>query len=79
MTAIPVIAQGSANARAVKNWQGLLVAAGYDLGISGTRGDGIDGVFGAATTAATKDLQATAKITVDGTVGPQTWTSALTA
>jgi hypothetical protein len=79
MATIPVIAKGSKNVQAVKNWQGLLIAREYNLGTTGPRKDGVDGVFGAATDTATRAFQKAAKVTVDGQVGPQTWTAALAA
>lgn len=38
----------------------------------------VDGTFGSSTKSATRAYQSTAKITVDGVVGPKTWTAAFT-
>lgn len=78
MATIATIQNGSADTQAVKNWQGLLVARGYDIGTTGTRKDGVDGSFGVSTETATRAFQTAAKIGVDGVVGQQTWTAALT-
>lgn len=62
----------------VRRVQGLLVAAGHDLGVTGLRKDGIDGTYGPATVAAVRSLQAACGITQDGAVGPgQTWPALL--
>jgi peptidoglycan hydrolase-like protein with peptidoglycan-binding domain len=79
VASIPVIAKNSTDAQAVKNWQGLLVARGYNLGVTGARKDGVDGVFGSTTDAATRDFQKAKGIGVDGTVGPATYGAALSA
>jgi peptidoglycan hydrolase-like protein with peptidoglycan-binding domain len=79
MASIVTIAKGSTNVQAVKNWQGLLVAREYNLGTTGPKKDGVDGAFGATTDSATRAFQKAAGITVDGEVGPQTWTAALSA
>jgi len=74
---LPVLKQGASGVM-VRRVQGLLVAAGYDLGTSGPRRDGIDGSFGAATDKALRALQKAAGIAVDGIVGPeQTWPALL--
>lgn len=73
MRDLPTLKQGDTGPD-VRRVQGLLVAAGHDLGVTGLRKDGIDGDFGAGTTAAVKSLQAATGITQDGKVGPdQTW------
>lgn len=62
----------------VRRVQGLLVAAGHDLGTTGLRKDGIDGVYGAGTAAAVRSFQAGVHLTQDGVVGPaQTWPALL--
>lgn len=76
MATIPEVESGSTG-QAVKNWQGLLVAHGYSLGDTGQFKDGVDGDFGAKTKSATEEFQTAAKISVDGVVGPETWTAAL--
>jgi len=76
---IPVISVGSGNLQAVKNWQGILVAHGYDLGTTGVRGDGVDGTFGQTTKARTESFQKAKGLKQDGQVGPETWTAGLSA
>lgn len=77
MQQLPTLKQG-ATGPMVRRVQGLLVAAGHDLGTTGLRKDGIDGTFGKATDAAVRSLQAALHITQDGIVGPaQTWPALL--
>lgn len=74
---LPTLKQGDTGPM-VRRVQGLLVAAGHDLGTTGLRKDGIDGTYGPATVAAVKSLQAAFRITQDGVVGPaQTWPALL--
>jgi len=53
----------------VRSAQGLLFSRGHPVAI--------DGAFGPATEAAVKALQSASGITVDGVVGPDTWTKLL--
>ena len=80
MASIQTVQKGSTG-QTVKNWQGLLVAHGYGqtLGAAGPRKDGVDGVFGASTDKATRQLQSDLKVTggVDGVAGSHSWTAAL--
>jgi hypothetical protein len=69
---LPVLKLGAAGPM-VRRLQGLLVAAGYDLGTTGLRKDGIDGTFGNATAEGVRTAQKTAGITQDGVAGPATW------
>lgn len=78
LAGIPEVRKGSPGRQAVANWQGLLVAHGHDIGVSGLRGDGIDGVFGDLTDTATRAFQAAAGLAVDGIAGPETYRAALT-
>lgn len=73
---ISEVKKGSSG-QAVRNWQGILVAHGYDLGASGQFRDGVDGVFGDVTDERTRDFQKAKSLEVDGEVGQQTWTAAL--
>src|SRR5579875_699448 len=71
---VPVLRQGSSDVSGsgpqfVHRWQGILVSYGENIKI--------DGVFGPATDAATRRVQARIGVTVDGIVGPVTWTRAL--
>ena len=65
VTELPQISAGSKNEAAVRTVQGLCVARGHNITV--------DGSFGPATQAAVRDVQAAAKVTVDGIVGPLTW------
>lgn len=53
---------------AVEILQTILAMKGYDLGP-----DGIDGIYGNATTSAVKEFQENSRIKVDGIVGTETW------
>ena len=64
MRQLPTLAQGSAG-EDVRSVQALCTARGH--------GTAVDGVFGPLTKAAVEAVQTTAKIGVDGIVGPQTW------
>jgi hypothetical protein len=68
MTEIPTVQAGSVG-QPVRNWQALLGAHGHSVTV--------DGSFGPGTEAATRAFQAAEKISVDGVVGPATWTAAL--
>jgi lysozyme len=73
MQQLPTLKQG-ASGPMVRRVQGLLVAAGHDLGTTGLRKDGIDGAFGITTDKALRNFQAATGLHVDGEVGPaQTW------
>lgn len=76
MATISTVKQGD-RGQPVKNWQGLLVAHGHQLGTSGPAGDGVDGVFGQKTQAGTLDFQRASGLKEDGLVGRNTWTAAL--
>jgi hypothetical protein len=77
MSVIAEIKKGSTG-QAVRNWQGVLVAHGYDLGASGQFRDGIDGSFEDVTDEKTREFQKSKSLKDDGIVGQQTWTAALT-
>lgn len=64
MQALPVLKQG-ASGGGVRTVQGGLCARFYPVAI--------DGVFGAKTDAAVRQLQQHRGLTVDGVVGPKTW------
>ena len=67
----PVIRKGSKGA-AVTEAQKRLIAHGFSVGSWGADGD-----FGDATEKATRAFQSARKLTVDGIIGPQTWTELL--
>lgn len=61
----------------VQSLQSLLVGFGYDLGNYGSRGNGVDGIFGEATDEAVRAFQKLHNLTVDGLVGKDTWSHLL--
>lgn len=65
-TANPILRQGS-QGQSVKTLQQLLTAVGYPLAA--------DGIFGDRTEAAVKKFQKDNGLTVDGIVGPKTWST----
>ena len=71
MDKLPVLRRGS-KGQAVRNWQGLLLAAGR-------RGISVDGDFGPVTERVTRQWQTAAKAPggSDGIVGPGSWGRAL--
>lgn len=82
MQELPMVREGSTDAKAVRTIQGALIARAADhgasarLGASGPDRDGVDGVFGPKTRAAVVEAQRAAGFTAreqDGIVGPQTW------
>jgi Putative peptidoglycan binding domain len=72
VTELGIIRQGDTGER-VKTVQGLLLARGYAIGVSGVLTAGVDGVFGPLTASAVHQLQAKHGLTADGIVGPATW------
>lgn len=79
MASLPVVGPGSTNATVVRKLQGLLVADGFLAPITGLRTSAIDGIYGAATTAAVKKAQGAHKVAQDGIVGPVTWAILVTS
>ena len=73
---LPTLKQG-ATGPMVRRVQGLLVAAGHDLGTTGLRRDGIDGSYGPATGMQVKLFQQATGIAQDGVVGAVTWAKLL--
>jgi hypothetical protein len=76
MRQLPELRQGASGVM-VRRAQALLVAAGYDLGTTGPRKDGVDGTFGDATGKALRAAQKAAGIAQDGICGPATWQALL--
>ena len=70
MATYSTIKRGSSDKTAIKTWQNYLKSQGYDIGKSG-----VDGIFGSATDAATRQYQKDKGLTVDGIVGANTWGS----
>lgn len=68
---LPVLKKGAKNG-AVFGLQALLLGYGYDLGEKK-----LDGSFGPATETVVKQFQLERDLTVDGSVGPGTWTELL--
>ncbi|MDN5931830.1 MAG: CHAP domain-containing protein [Pseudonocardia sp.] len=64
--AVNVLRKGSADERAIREAQTLLVAAGFPLGL-------VDGDFGRRTEGAVKAFQASRGLVVDGVIGEVTW------
>jgi hypothetical protein len=56
----------------VAEFQGILIALGYDLGKTGA-----DGNFGTETRSAVRAFQSDNELTPDGVAGPNTWKKAL--
>lgn len=73
---ITTVKKGSTG-QPVRNWQGVLVGYGHNLGTSGQFHDGIDGTFGDITYSRTTEFQKAHGLKPDGVVGPLTWTAAL--
>ena len=67
ITALPILAQGSTGSD-VKWAQYLLVLKTLNY-------DQVDGIFGPKTDAAVREFQRYSGLTVDGEVGPQTWSA----
>ncbi len=70
--------QGKAHTRPdVANAQGLMLANGHKDQNSATPETATDGWFGTGTDQATRDFQTERHLTVDGVIGPKTWTALL--
>ena len=68
----PQLRYGS-HGEAVRDLQARLHTLGFDLGHTGPKHDGVDGVFKSRTRDAVKAFQDRKHIQIDGVVGPQTW------
>lgn len=68
---VSVLKKGS-KGKQVRALQALLVGYGYSCGSSG-----VDGSFGSATDKAVRNYQKAMGLSVDGSVGPQTWAKLL--
>lgn len=66
---VPVVLRLGSTGAEVTRWQTFLLERGHDP-------QGIDGIYGTNTKAATEAFQAAEGITVDGVVGPQTFAAA---
>ena len=69
---MPMLKQG-AKGDVVKSLQAALTAGAY--GLWETTPQGVDGIFGANTTASVRAFQTWAGVSSDGIVGPDTWTA----
>lgn len=71
----PTIRRGRGDKDAIRAWQAFLNAQGVMVNGKPLK---VDGVFGRNTDAATRAIQKRLGVRVDGVVGKQTWTAALT-
>jgi cell wall-associated NlpC family hydrolase len=75
-THMPTLRKGD-RGKQVANLQGYLVRKGYAMPNSKKADGTYDGIFGVETLAKVKAFQRARKLTVDGIVGPKTWTALL--
>ena len=66
---LPTLRRGD-NVQLVRTLQDSLSSLGYNIGTAGS-----DGIFGSDTQSAVRQFQTDNSLTVDGIVGPETWTS----
>ena len=82
MNKLPTLQQGDADKAGqvffVHRLQALVACFGHINGITAAACAPETGTFDAVTTTAIKAIQASRKLTVDGLVGPQTWSVLLT-